>query len=193
VAEQLATRVSGQIIAVDQDEEPLASLHRRTGARVHTVQADVHQLPFPDQSIDLIVSHFAFLWFRDPTRVIAEVARVLRANGAVALVEPDYGGLMEYPRVGLRERWISALQSQGADPFIGRRLPTLLAPHAFDMHVLFCDRYLPPSSDAYRFLLPLLPASQQAELTVHPHSRPETVFLPLWMAGGQRPSVPKDV
>ena len=57
------------------------------------------------------------------------VERALRTYAEMlALAEPDYGGRIDYPeelsKIGAWQT--AALQRQGADPFMGRRLATLL-------------------------------------------------------------------
>ena len=90
--------------------------------------ADGLRLPFTAASFDLSVCHYYLLWVADPLAALAEIARVTRPGGWVlALAEPDYGGRLEYP-AELAELGILQTQSlldQGADPEIGRRLPSI--------------------------------------------------------------------
>jgi SAM-dependent methyltransferase len=91
--------------------------------------ADGLRLPLASASVDLALCHFYLLWMHDPLQAIREMTRVTRPGGIVALLaEPDYGGRIDFPtelaRVGqLQTR---ALQAQGANPFIGRQLLSLL-------------------------------------------------------------------
>ena len=48
---------------------------------VRWICADTHQIPLPDQSVDLIWSNCAMHWFVDPRQVIKEWRRILRPNG----------------------------------------------------------------------------------------------------------------
>ena len=48
---------------------------------VHWQQADAQQLPFADQSFDLVVCQFGAMFFPDKGRAFAEVRRVLRPGG----------------------------------------------------------------------------------------------------------------
>jgi SAM-dependent methyltransferase len=91
--------------------------------------ADGHHLPYPDQSFNIVYCHFLLLWVAEPRRVLAEMARVVRPGGAVlALAEPDYGGRVDYPEEleQLGALQADALEAQGANPELGRRLPGLL-------------------------------------------------------------------
>lgn len=58
--------------------------------QVHTVKADVHQLPFPDQSIDLIVSRGSIFFWDDLRKALQETYRVL-APGGVAYMGGGFG------------------------------------------------------------------------------------------------------
>jgi ubiquinone/menaquinone biosynthesis C-methylase UbiE len=110
----------------------LQEAHLRS-ARQHAPQArlacaDAHDLPFADHSFDVVFCHYVLLWLDDPERALGEMQRVATPGGAVlALAEPDYGGRIDYPealaRLGILQS--QALQAQGADPRIGRRLAGL--------------------------------------------------------------------
>ena len=124
---ELAQETQAVVAAVDLDEAilRLATLHA-PGARF--AQADGHHLPFRIGAFDLVICHFVLLWVADPLQVIREMSRVGRPGAAVAAIaEPDYGGRIDYPTaLGALGEWqIQALQAQGADPVLGRRLPSL--------------------------------------------------------------------
>jgi SAM-dependent methyltransferase len=58
------------------------------------ISADAHALPFPDGSIDAVWTHHAFEHFRDPLGALAEVNRVLRADGWLFFTVPDTDGVV---------------------------------------------------------------------------------------------------
>jgi SAM-dependent methyltransferase len=76
-------------------------------------------------SFDLVFAHNTLLWVRHLAAAVGEAVRVLAPGGALVAVEPDYGGMMEYPDLGLRQLWLNALSRCGAEPLVGRRLPEL--------------------------------------------------------------------
>ena len=88
-------------------------------------QGDGHNLPYKSASFDAVISHFLFLWVKNPNKILEEMIRVTRYKGAViAFAEPDYGGRIDYP---LELAEISKLQTmslnqQGADTILGRKL-----------------------------------------------------------------------
>ena len=92
------------------------------------VGGDGSWLPFRSNAFQTVLSHFLLLWVANPPAVLAEMVRVVNPGGAVlALAEPDYGARIDYPDdlAGLGSLQAIALQHQGADPEMGRRLSGL--------------------------------------------------------------------
>ncbi len=121
------------------------------------VCGDAMRLPFASETFDLVFSQFALLWLDLPTAT-AEVYRVLDSGGTLVALEPDYGGLIEFPpAIATRELWIKALRRAGAEPETGRRLPGLLAAAGFKVQVNLLEELPPPSPRRFDFLrgLPL--------------------------------------
>lgn len=103
---------------------------RQQVSKAHFATGDGHVLPYPSATFDLSFCHFLLLWVSDPLQVLREMARVTRPGGFIlALAEPDYGGRIDHPpelaQLGTWQE--AALQKQGADPLIGRRLASLFA------------------------------------------------------------------
>ena len=63
--------------------DPFRALAHSTGLarRVRFASADVHALPFPAQSADVIVSRGSFPFWRDLQRGLGEIYRVLKPGG----------------------------------------------------------------------------------------------------------------
>ena len=53
----------------------------QTGGQVEWRQADATQLPFPDQTFDVVVCQFGVMFFPDKAKAFAEAMRVLEAGG----------------------------------------------------------------------------------------------------------------
>ncbi len=83
---RLAERERYRVIGIDFALNMLRATH---GISSPLVEADAARLPLADGSVDGIVSGFALRNFTDLTAVLAEVARVLRPVGRVALLEVD--------------------------------------------------------------------------------------------------------
>jgi len=135
VTEELAARTRGQVIAIDVDAAMIAAARARGGRAVYQ-EGDACRLPFPDGHFDVVVCHFLLMWVDDPARAVCEMARVTRPGGAVLVCgEPDYGGRLDWPDLPIGQWQAAALQRQGADPFIGRKLRALLQQAGLDVDV----------------------------------------------------------
>jgi SAM-dependent methyltransferase len=80
----LAVRIGseGHVTALDLSSDLLAIAAERAQQRgltnLSTQQADAHELPFPDQSFDLVTSRFGVMFFEDCEKALHEVHRVLK-------------------------------------------------------------------------------------------------------------------
>ncbi|KAF2165057.1 hypothetical protein M409DRAFT_67363 [Zasmidium cellare ATCC 36951] len=62
---------------------------RQGVANISFVKGDVHELPFPDGSFDVVCTHQAVAHFHDHSKAIQELTRVTRKGGVVCLREGD--------------------------------------------------------------------------------------------------------
>ena len=194
VSPELARRSGGKVLAID------ASLHalnhaseNATAANLQRICADAEELPLADSSVDLVFVQCGFLWFANPERAIAEIVRVLRGGGALAAIEPDYGGMIEHPsEIAVQEIWIAALSRSGADPFIGRKLPALLAAAGLAVDVQLLDRLQAPQPERFDLLeeLPLSTAEANQLRSVRERSQHISsvviAHLPLFLTLGAK-------
>jgi SAM-dependent methyltransferase len=79
----IATRIpTSHVTALDLSADLLAIADQRATQRaltnISTLQADVHQLPFPDEQFDLATSRFGVMFFVDIDRALRELHRVLQ-------------------------------------------------------------------------------------------------------------------
>jgi SAM-dependent methyltransferase len=156
VTEELARRCGGQVVALDLRKKVLAT-DAESFAGADRICGDALRLPFADGVFDLVFCQFTFLWI-DAKAAIKEIRRVMQPQGALVAIEPDYGGMIEYPpEISTRELWIAALDRAGADPFIGRKLPGLLQCPGWSVEVNLLERLMPPSPGRFTLLreLPL--------------------------------------
>jgi SAM-dependent methyltransferase len=93
------------------------------------IQADARHTGLPPASFDVAHARTVLVNVPDPEAVLAEMTRLVRAGGWVAGLEPDVAVHLYHPANPawdrLHEISIAAFQADGADPFIGRRLPEL--------------------------------------------------------------------
>jgi SAM-dependent methyltransferase len=124
----------GEVVGVDMAENQLeqaraaATEQGVSNARFET--ANVYALPFPDGSFDAVFSHAVVEHLREPIVALKEMYRVLKPGGVLGLRNADRAGELFWPPnptlIGLHETWNRLLQHNGSDPFIGRRLRSLL-------------------------------------------------------------------
>ncbi|MGA8734826.1 MAG: class I SAM-dependent methyltransferase [Terriglobales bacterium] len=122
----LAGRVGaeGHVTALDLSSELLAIAAERAQQRELTnfsiKQADAQELPFPDQSFDLITSRFGVMFFQNCEKALREVHRVLKPGARASFLA---WGPFEQPfwssTIGVVVEHIGgpALVPGGADPF----------------------------------------------------------------------------
>jgi len=66
-------------------------LARRQYPRIHFQVVDAEQLPFPKNSFDLVFTAFVMEHSLNPEKIISEMIRVLRRNGRLIILAPNYG------------------------------------------------------------------------------------------------------
>lgn len=163
VTPELAAGSTGAVVALDLN---WAALHQDPAPFADALPAcaDARRLPFADATFDLVLCQLALLWM-PLEATVAEVRRVLLPGGALVAIEPDYGGMIEYPpAVASQELWLSGLRRAGADPTVGRKLPGLLAQHGFTVKVELLNELTPPAAERLDLLtgLPMNPSETRA-------------------------------
>ncbi|WP_336630802.1 MULTISPECIES: class I SAM-dependent methyltransferase [unclassified Microbacterium] len=118
------------VTATEMGEDGLAVTRAELAARgaggVDLRVADVHALPFPDDTFDVTHAHQVIQHVADPVRALREMARVTKPGGIVAVRDSDYSGFAWWPRVPALDRWLNlyriAAHANGGEPDAGRRL-----------------------------------------------------------------------
>ena len=90
ITADLAERVApGRVTALEVSEETAAltrdELDRRDVAHATVRVGDVHALPFPDDTFDVVHAHQVLHHVADPVQALREMARVARPGGLVAV------------------------------------------------------------------------------------------------------------
>jgi ubiquinone/menaquinone biosynthesis C-methylase UbiE len=83
-----AAGANGKVVALDLNPHMLEvarSAAARDDVDIEWHEGRAEQLPFPDGSFDLVLSQFALMFFADRRAALAEMRRVLRADGRAAL------------------------------------------------------------------------------------------------------------
>jgi ubiquinone/menaquinone biosynthesis C-methylase UbiE len=137
---EIAKKVaSGSVIGIDIDKGLIDSNNKRVNeANVKNLKfevADVHELPYEDNSFDVVYMQALFVHIRNPIGAIGEAHRVLRDNGLILLKEPVMDRIIISPEDPLLQEANELIQraiiSYGGDPSIGRKLWPLLSGAGF--------------------------------------------------------------
>jgi len=132
----LAERVgpSGRVVGLDRDpahvELARAFARERGLANVEVVEGDAADTRLPAASFDLVHARTLLINLPDPAAVVAEMVRLVKPGGHVLVHEPDLAVRICFPPHPawdrLTELFLTVAGRDGADLFVGRRLPTLL-------------------------------------------------------------------
>lgn len=75
------------VTGLDQSPEMLRVARERLGHRVLFVEGRAERLPFEDAAFDALTFTYLFRYVEDPGPVLAELVRVVRPGGTVAMLE----------------------------------------------------------------------------------------------------------
>ena len=120
VARQVAARVGlqGKVIGLDRSPNMLRvarAVAEQNGLAIEWRTDPAEQLPFPDDSFDLIFCQFGLMFFSDRHHALTEMYRVLKAEGRVVI--SVWQGMNRHPfhqilhEVGLQHLGISAVEA----------------------------------------------------------------------------------
>jgi SAM-dependent methyltransferase len=127
VTRELAARVGprGGVVGVDPSRAFVREARRRTrGARVRFRVGDGADLPFRDRTFDAAVAVTVLLHVARSDRVLAEMCRVVRPGGTVAVLDQDFGTfVLDLPDRALTRRVVDGhAERYYANPWSGRSL-----------------------------------------------------------------------
>lgn len=125
----ILSELSGRPTLYGLDIDPAALTECRVNAPdALLMRGNALHLPYPDETFDIVYSHFLLLWVGKPLQALQEMKRVTRSGGyVIAFAEPNYVDRIDEPieLIRLGEWQTEALVRQGADPSIGARLAEL--------------------------------------------------------------------
>src|SRR5262245_21115076 len=130
LAERLVT---GQVVGLDLSRDALDAARRDAAARgLHNLryeEGSVYRLPFPEASFDVAYAHQVLQHLRERGAALAEMLRVVRPGGLIAVRDIDWGTVAYWPRDPWIDRFVDdhqrAWYQNGGEPRMGRQLRAL--------------------------------------------------------------------
>ena len=121
----------GRVVALDASADALeaarATLRERgLSEQVELTRGDVMTLPFEDGSFDVVHAHQVLQHLADPVGALAEMRRLTRPGGIVAVRDAVYSAMTWFPEPAGMERWrsvyMATARANGGEPDAGSRL-----------------------------------------------------------------------
>lgn len=89
-----AVRPSGHVSGIDKSQEFVALAQRRAaaaGLAIDLRTGDAQVLPYPDHGFDIVRAERVMVYLPEPAKALAEMRRVAKPGGRIAIIEPDFG------------------------------------------------------------------------------------------------------
>lgn len=132
ITADLAERVApGRVVALDAAAGALEAARKTLRERglseqVEVTSGDVMALPFEDASFDVVHAHQVLQHLADPVGALAEMRRVTRPGGMVAVRDAVYSAMTWFPEPAGMEQWrsvyMATARANGGEPDAGSRL-----------------------------------------------------------------------
>jgi SAM-dependent methyltransferase len=153
---------TGRVVGVERSAEQVGRARRHAAdnglENVEVVEADGRATGLRDGSFDLATARLVFANVPRPEEILAEMVRLVRPGGIVALHEPDATTQRTEPPFKEQQYLLGLLndyaRTNGIDRSIGLRAPRMLREHGLaDVHVHPIVHAYPPGHSR-RMLLP---------------------------------------
>lgn len=131
-AQALAKKVgtSGRVIAIDSSSTMIHESLKRARPLPRNLEfhlGDAHVLPFKRERFDACISVSTFIHLASPRKALKEIFRVLRPEGRLAILEPDWDTfVIEVGDAHLSEKVIRVIRGSVPNSGIGHQLPIRL-------------------------------------------------------------------
>jgi SAM-dependent methyltransferase len=151
ITEEIRQICGRPVLGIDRDPA-MAAFAQKEYPLNRFEAADQNELLKQGLSFDLIVLSFVLMWQADPLSFLRKIKKLLTERGTLLiLAEPDYGGRIDFPDElqFLKKIFTGHILSRKGDPFIGRKLKSLLARSGWQAeiglasHLHFPDAYDP--------------------------------------------------
>ena len=153
----------GRVVGVDREPRMIEAARRVTAERglvIELVEEDATGLSLPSGSFDLVHERTVLLNVAEPGKVVAEMVRVARRGGVVALQEPDSASWLcnpPHPTFGtLHQELLAAYRAAGKNFDQGRTIARRLREAGLtEVQVRATARVTRPGEYYHTFLLAL--------------------------------------
>jgi ubiquinone/menaquinone biosynthesis C-methylase UbiE len=141
VTVDLAERLTqGSVVGVDASDDVLESARGLADAHgtknISFEHANAYELPFEDDSFDVVFAHQLLQHLSDPVAALREMKRVAKPGGFVAVRDADYEAMAWYPESAELTEWNmlyhEVTHTYGFEPDAGRRLASWVRDAGFD-------------------------------------------------------------
>jgi ubiquinone/menaquinone biosynthesis C-methylase UbiE len=134
-AEMAKKNPLGRIVGVEISAEMLKRCPQEV-PNLSFRQADVQQLPFEEESFDVVYCRYVLEHIQNPGQVLAEARRVMRTGGHIFLQENNNLAFDFYPEcrsfMSLWKSFVVLQEKLGGDALIGKKLYWLLRQAGFN-------------------------------------------------------------
>ena len=126
ITAEFAVRLApSRVVGLDAAAEVIEKA-RALGSPAEFVVGDAYELPFDDDTFDIVHAHQTLQHLGDPVRALREWRRVAKPGGIVAARDVDYAGTFWLPQLPGLAAWLDLYErvhrSNGGEPDAGRRL-----------------------------------------------------------------------
>jgi ubiquinone/menaquinone biosynthesis C-methylase UbiE len=131
ITADLAGRLGkGKVVGIDLSEEVVGLAREQhptsSGANLSFQVGDVYALEFADETFDVVYAHQVLQHLGRPVDALAEMRRVLKPGGLVAVRDADFGAFGWFPADPVLDRWMDVYHQltrrNGAQADAGRNL-----------------------------------------------------------------------
>lgn len=119
----------GRVVGLDRSADVVAQARGAAAAakvQLEFQSGDVYALEFPNASFDVVHAHQVLQHLGEPVRALAEMRRVLKPGGLLAVRDSDYASFAWAPADPRLSRWLDVYRTvarrNGGEPDAGRFL-----------------------------------------------------------------------
>lgn len=158
----------GHVNAIDieprQIEKAKKLAHSKGVANIDFSVGSIYELPFKEETFDVVFAHAVFQHLNDPISALNEINRVLKPGGIVALRDDDQDSLIIGPKSNEMDKVIyllkECLKVSGGNPLVGKELKRLLIETKFTNVIgsasCECDGTVEETSERAKIAIELL-------------------------------------